>query len=118
MSPPGIYTSNGQTMTYYQPAESLGPITTVPYTPVVPASSNCVTYQSAQLYSGQPAGTPVASSTPTAKPTGSTGNGGSGSGTRTGSAGAPSPTTNGASAMGVSTVAGLAGVLFAMAFLS
>jgi len=49
---PGIYTSNGQVMTYTQPAESLGAITTMPYDPKIPASSNCVKFQSAQLYSG------------------------------------------------------------------
>ncbi|KAH7884250.1 hypothetical protein F5I97DRAFT_1968367 [Phlebopus sp. FC_14] len=110
MTPPGVYTTNGQTMTWFQPPESLGPITSVPYTPVVPASSNCVTYTSAALYSGQPTGTAAASSSPT----GSKGS----SGTRTGSAGAPSPTSNGAAAVGVSSVAGVVGVLFAMAFLS
>lgn len=50
MELPGEYVSNGVTMTYYQPAESLGPITTVPYTPAIPKSSNCVTYQSSDLY--------------------------------------------------------------------
>ncbi|KAF8608880.1 hypothetical protein BDV93DRAFT_433086 [Ceratobasidium sp. AG-I] len=52
---PGIYTSNGQVMTYKQPAESLGAITTMPYDPKIPASSNCVTFQSAALYGGAPA---------------------------------------------------------------
>jgi len=50
MELPGVYVSNGVTLTYFQPAESLGPITTVPYTPTIPSSSNCVTYQSANLY--------------------------------------------------------------------
>ncbi|KAF8603916.1 hypothetical protein BDV93DRAFT_441640 [Ceratobasidium sp. AG-I] len=50
MELPGEYVSNGVTMTYYQPAESLGPITTVPYTPAIPKSSNCVQYQSSDLY--------------------------------------------------------------------
>ncbi|KAF9007179.1 hypothetical protein BDQ17DRAFT_1398614 [Cyathus striatus] len=49
---PGIYTSDGVTMTYKQPAESLGAISTMPYTPRVPQTSNCVTYDSASLYSG------------------------------------------------------------------
>ncbi|KIJ13175.1 hypothetical protein PAXINDRAFT_81702 [Paxillus involutus ATCC 200175] len=108
MSPPGVYTSNGQTMTYFQPPESLGPITTVPYTPVVPASSNCVTYQSTAIYSGQPAPTGAA-----AAPS----NGSTTSGTRSASAGAATPTSNGATAIGVSSVAGVVGVLFAMALL-
>jgi hypothetical protein len=111
MSPPGVYTSNGQTMTYFQPAESLGPITTVPYTPVVPASSNCVTYQSANIYSGQPTPTGAASA---GQPT----DGSSASGTRSASAGAPAPTSNGAATIGISPVAGVVGVLFAISFLS
>ncbi|KAH7339288.1 hypothetical protein B0J17DRAFT_767051 [Rhizoctonia solani] len=52
---PGIYTNSaGQVVTYTQPAESLGPITTMPYVPRIPASSNCVSFQSAALYTGQP----------------------------------------------------------------
>jgi hypothetical protein len=50
MELPGEYVSNGATVTYYQPPESLGPITTVPYTVAIPKSSNCVTYQSTDLY--------------------------------------------------------------------
>ncbi|KAL5486241.1 hypothetical protein ACEPAI_7286 [Sanghuangporus weigelae] len=48
--PPGVYTSDGQVMTYSQPPESLGAITTIPYTPVVPASSSCTSFASAELY--------------------------------------------------------------------
>jgi len=51
---PGVYTQSGQVMTYTQPPESLGPITTMPYTPRVPASSNCVTYTSSAIYTGLP----------------------------------------------------------------
>ena len=36
----GVYTSDGQTITYSQPPESLGPITSMPYTPRIPSSSN------------------------------------------------------------------------------
>ncbi|KAH7920882.1 hypothetical protein BV22DRAFT_1020403 [Leucogyrophana mollusca] len=111
MTPVGVYTSNGATMTYFQPPESLGPISSVPYTPVVPSSSSCVTYQSAQLYTGLPAPTGASGS---AQPTGSA----KPSGSKSGGAAAPSGTSNGAGALGVSTVAGAAGVLFAMAFLS
>ncbi|KAJ1304385.1 hypothetical protein OPQ81_005536 [Rhizoctonia solani] len=50
---PGVYTNAaGQVVTYTQPPESLGAITTMPYQPRVPASSNCVTFQSAALYTG------------------------------------------------------------------
>lgn len=67
--PPGIYTdASGAIQTFTQPAESLGPISTMPYTPKVPASSNCVTYSSADIYkaaatvSGAPASTSGAAS--------------------------------------------------------
>ncbi|TFY51888.1 hypothetical protein EVG20_g10793, partial [Dentipellis fragilis] len=52
---PGVYTSNGQTITYSQPDESLGPITTLPFTPRTPASSNCQTFSSAALFADAPA---------------------------------------------------------------
>lgn len=110
MTPPGLYTgSNGETMTYFQPPESLGPITTVPYTPRVPASSNCVTYHSTDLYPSLPA--PTGGAATTGKPSGSA------SATRSGG-GAAAPTSNGASAVGISSVATIAGVVFAMVFLS
>lgn len=52
---PGVYTdSTGKVQTFTQPDESLGPITSIPYTPKVPASSNCVTYSSAALYASLP----------------------------------------------------------------
>ncbi|KAG8808188.1 hypothetical protein FRC17_004061 [Serendipita sp. 399] len=48
---PGIYTgSNGVVSTYTQPPESLGPITTMPYQPTTPASSQCTTYTSSLIY--------------------------------------------------------------------
>lgn len=50
--PIGQYVSNGQTMTWRQPPESEGPIETIPYTPAIPATSQCSTYQSSSLYSG------------------------------------------------------------------
>lgn len=111
MTPPGVYVSGGVTQTYFQPPESLGPITTVPYTPAVPSSSNCVQYSSAALYTALPK--------TTSAPSGS-GGGNSATGTKSGSA--AQSTSNGAGAsvsvMGVSTTAGFLGVLFAMAFLS
>ncbi|KAB5593321.1 hypothetical protein CTheo_3239 [Ceratobasidium theobromae] len=65
---PGIYTSNGQVMTYTQPPESLGAISTMPYNPRVPASSNCVTFQSSAIYTGG-----VSVSAPAASTSGSAG---------------------------------------------
>lgn len=108
MTPPGLYTgSSGATQTYFQPPESLGPITSVPYTPVVPASSNCVTYHSTNLYTALP--TPTGGAATTGKSTGAT---------QSASAGAAASTSNGASAIGISSVATIAGVVFAMVFLS
>ncbi|QRV93991.1 hypothetical protein RhiJN_22009 [Ceratobasidium sp. AG-Ba] len=86
---PGIYTSNGQVMTYTQPPESLGAISTMPYDPKIPASSNCVQFQSAALYSAGPAASSAASSTAPASRTPSS------SPSRSGSA-VPSATSSGA----------------------
>ncbi|KIO33260.1 hypothetical protein M407DRAFT_65709 [Tulasnella calospora MUT 4182] len=52
---PGIYTgADGVVSTYTQPPESLGPIATMPWVPVPPASSSCTTFSSAAIYTGQP----------------------------------------------------------------
>lgn len=52
---PGVYTDpSGKIQTYTQPPETLGPITTIPYQPRVPASSGCVTYTSSVLYAALP----------------------------------------------------------------
>jgi len=109
---PGIYTENGVEMTYTQPAESLGAISTMPYDPVVPASSNCRQYASSDLFGaiatvGSPGATPTAGGT-SARPTGSA--------TRTGSA-AGAGSTNGASTLTISTIS-LAGVILSALFLS
>jgi hypothetical protein len=48
---PGVYTSNGQVLTYQQPPESLGPIVSVGYTARIPASSQCTPGVSSNLYS-------------------------------------------------------------------
>jgi len=111
-TPAGIYVTGGVTMTYSQPATAA---VNPPYTPVVPASSNCVTYNSAVLYSA------IASVTPTgvSVSASATGTGSVKSSTGTGSSGAASPTqTGGAAALGVSAVAAIAGTAFAMVFLS
>ena len=103
---PGIYTSDGQVVTYTQPAESLGAISTMPYTPVVPASSSCTTFASADLYkeaislfgtssatAGASTGAPAASATGSGKASGS-----SGSATRSGSSAAASGSDSASSA--------------------
>jgi hypothetical protein len=47
--PAGIYVVNGVTSTYKQPGEGTA-IDTLPYTPRVPNSSNCKTFQSTDLF--------------------------------------------------------------------
>lgn len=55
---PGTYTgADGKLTTYTQPPESLGPISTMPYTARIPSSSACSTFSSAALFSGQPSAT-------------------------------------------------------------
>lgn len=65
---PGVYVNDaGNTVTYTQPPESLGVISTMPYQPEIPSSSQCSTFTSAQLYSAlgsvEAAPTSAASST-------------------------------------------------------
>ncbi|KAF8629475.1 hypothetical protein AX15_003422 [Amanita polypyramis BW_CC] len=105
---PGVYTSNGVVMTYTQPPESLGPITTMPYTPRVPASSSCTTYQSASLY------TAIASvgATPSASGSGSKPSGSSSSGSK-----GSSSSSNGATTLVISGMSFM-GVIFSALLLS
>ncbi|KXN84010.1 hypothetical protein AN958_00589 [Leucoagaricus sp. SymC.cos] len=112
---PGVYTENGQVITYTQPAESLGPITTMPYTARVPASSNCVTHTSSSLYTSQPTPT-IALDIANASASGS---GSSASGSRTGSASGAKNTSssNGASTLAISG-ASILGVVFSALFLA
>lgn len=121
MEIPGVYTSGGQTLSYSQPAESLGPITTVPYTPVIPSSSNCQTYQSSALYTDF-ANLAVATSSASASEPTKAGAGASGSSTRTGSAAGASSTStsgsNGAGALSISLFSSILGVAFSVAFLA
>jgi hypothetical protein len=108
---PGIYTaSDGSIQTYTQPAESLGAISTMPYQPKVPASSNCVTFTSAALYASAASDTVFPSSTSTP----------SGSSSRTSGSGA-SPTagsgsSSGAATLVASTMTTILGIAFAVAF--
>ncbi|KAI0649575.1 hypothetical protein C8Q79DRAFT_903264 [Trametes meyenii] len=129
MDPPGIYTSNGQVMTYTQPPESLGPISTMPYDPKVPASSNCVTFQSSALFTDLAAPTGGATASGSGSSAAATGSAASGSGksaagsaTRSGAAASASATggsgNNGAGAMGVSAISTVVGVMVAVAFLA
>ncbi|KAF9442753.1 hypothetical protein P691DRAFT_714059 [Macrolepiota fuliginosa MF-IS2] len=105
---PGVYTSNGQTITYTQPAESLGPITTIPFTARIPASSNCVSHSSAELFASLP--------TPSGAATTPTGSASVVVTTSNGSA-APANTSNDASILAISGVS-ILGVVFASLFLA
>jgi len=117
---PGIYTdASGQIQTYTQPPESLGPISSIPYQPKVPASSNCVTYTSSLLYaslptpSGVSTSSSVHSSTHTSSTkTGTTGPSNTGSSSNS-SNGAGSPTT-----IAITSLTSLLGVAFAVFLLS
>ena len=109
MDIPGVYTSAGQTLSYAQPPESLGPITSIPYTARVPASSNCQTYQSTALY------TDFLSLSPSTTAAGS-----QSTGTSAGSAKGVTPTkaSSGAGALTISLFSGILGVAFSVAFLA
>ncbi|KAJ7787173.1 manno protein [Mycena olivaceomarginata] len=120
---PGVYTTDGQVMTYKQPPESLGPISTLPYTARVPASSSCTQYTSSLLFSAL--GTATSSASATATDSGSGGSTGGGGAAKTGSqttsrasAGASATGTGGADALGASLVSGVLGVVFAAVFLA
>jgi len=128
---PGVYTgADGAVTTYKQPAESLGPITSIPFTAKVPASSNCVPITSSVAFAGLP--TPTAGSASSSSGAASSGTGsqtgssatakqtGSSSASSTGSAAASSQTKapSDASTLAVSSVATLFGVAFSVLFLS
>jgi len=102
---PGVFTNSaGVVQTYTQPPESLGAISTIPYTPKVPASSNCVTYTSSAIYASLPT---VSSLLPSSSGKSSTVRS---SGTRTGTSGptntgSSSNNTNGSSGSSPTTLA-------------
>ncbi|KAK1233761.1 hypothetical protein PQX77_003067, partial [Marasmius sp. AFHP31] len=119
---PGVYTQNGQVMTYTQPPEELGAITAMPYEPRIPASSECQKFESATLYAalGSASATPTGSASGSAKPTG--GLGGSNtqttrSGTGTADASTQTGEGNGAHTVSVSLLS-IVGVVLSAAFLS
>ncbi|KAG7451468.1 uncharacterized protein BT62DRAFT_916469 [Guyanagaster necrorhizus] len=115
--PPGIYTSGGVVMTYTQPAESLGPITSIPYTARIPASSNCVSFASSALYTDGPTVTTTSStSANTSKATSKEGSTG-GTATSTASGAGAASTGNGATETTISGIAALSVILSAL-FLS
>lgn len=113
---------NGVEMTYTQPPEELGSISTMPYEPVVPASSNCRPFASSDLYkqlatvtaagSQSTTGTSAPSATGAPGASHTSGTKSATTGTRTGTAAGAQQTGdgNGASALALSTLS-----LFAVA---
>ncbi|KAF9461677.1 hypothetical protein BDZ94DRAFT_1195960 [Collybia nuda] len=122
---PGVYTVDGQVMTYTQPPEDQGAIATMPYTARIPSSSNCVAHTSEVLYKalaavtapGDSSSAPAAP-TGTGKPSGSSGGAGTTKGSSTGTAGAAgaSQTGNDAETLVVGGMMGALGVVFSMLF--
>jgi hypothetical protein len=120
---PGIYTdAAGAVQTYTQPPEALGAISSMPYQPKVPASSNCVTHTSNVLYAAA-ATDPVFSATSSSSSTGPTSGISKPAGSSTKSSSAnPSATggsggsSGGATSVAVSSLASVMGVAFAVMF--
>ncbi|KAL8283627.1 hypothetical protein RQP46_005422 [Phenoliferia psychrophenolica] len=90
--PAGTYTSGGQTLTWSQPSE-LPATSTLPWTPRIPASSNCVTYKSNDLFSAAASSSGASS----AATTGTDGKSTPVSGSKTGAAAATFSTSAGSS---------------------
>ncbi|KAJ7226815.1 hypothetical protein GGX14DRAFT_627130, partial [Mycena pura] len=114
MTPVGEFVVNGVTSTYHQPAET-DPIGVVPYTATPAATSNCVTYQSADIFTDGA----LVTAAPVSGPGASAPGGKAGSGSPTGSGSGAAPSTTGASgasaALGVSVGAMAAGFFAVLA---
>nr|GAT48502.1 predicted protein [Mycena chlorophos] len=122
---PGIYTVNGTVMTYSQPPERFGAISTMPYDPKVPASSSCTSFDSTSIYTALPSATAASSSvSASAKIAFVSGSASStiaaskATGSRSPSASSTATDTNDAATLAMSIVATLFGTLFAAVFLS
>jgi len=113
---PGIYTSNGAVMTYTQPPESLGPITSVPYTARVPSSSNCKAFTSGAVFAGLP--TPSPSTTASASGTKVASTRATNGASTTGTAKPATNTSSDASTIVASSIITLFGVAFSAILLS
>ena len=109
---PGVYTSNGVVQTYSQPPESLGPITTQPYSVRVPSSSNCQTFSSTALFPSLPtlSATTTSGSSSSSRPTAQ-------SGTATDAARSAQSSTSDATALAFSGFS-VIGIAFGAFFLS
>ncbi|PVF94361.1 hypothetical protein CPB86DRAFT_682410, partial [Serendipita vermifera] len=100
---PGVYVSGGQTITYQQPPESLGPITSIPYEPRTPATSSCTAGVSSVLYSAAPS--PSGATTTSATRSSTTNTRSTGSATRSTSTTNTSSGAAGAGVLGASPMA-------------
>ncbi|KAL4268398.1 macrophage activating glycoprotein [Pleurotus pulmonarius] len=110
---PGVYTQDGRVLTYTQPPEALGVITSVPYQPRVPASSNCKQFSSSALYTNAPgsvAPMSLAATSSTASPSSTSKSGGSQSQT--------DGESNDATYVVFSAITSILGVLFSALFLA
>ncbi|KAF5335724.1 hypothetical protein D9611_009623 [Ephemerocybe angulata] len=116
---PGVYTVDGKAVTYTQPPESLGAISSMPYTARVPQSSSCVTYTSSVLYAAAPTVSTSAATTTTAATSSgskaSTTSKSTAAATTSGAAGSSTSAGNGASIVAMSGVS-LFGIVFAALF--
>jgi hypothetical protein len=123
---PGVYTTNGAVVTYTQPPEDQGAITSMPYQPKVPASSECQPFTSSVLYAALASvnGGPSSATTPTT--TGASGPAATPSGTnkpatsssKTGSAPGATNTSNDAQMIAASGLVTFLGVVFSAMFFS
>jgi hypothetical protein len=117
---PGVYTENGETKTFSQPGEGIEP--SPPFTARIPASSNCVQYESASLFQA------IATVVPTSGPFASGGASASAaqassakataskSGAAAGASGSTTP--NEASAIVIGTLSTVLGVAFSVLFMA
>jgi len=110
MTPVGIYVVDGVTSTYSQP---FTPISTVPYTPVIPSSSNCVTYQSSALYTDF-----IQTSTPTVTPSPSNTGSSTGSSPMSGSGSSGGTKSGSPASMQIPLILSIAGIAWAVFLLS
>jgi hypothetical protein len=111
---PGVYTgANGQVTTYQQPDEALGAITTMPYEPRIPATSQCTTFTSASLFAGAPSASGAATTGTNTRTSGGSSNTRTSSSTRTSS----TASSTGAAAIGAKPAGALVGLLGGLAAL-
>ncbi|KAF5374487.1 hypothetical protein D9615_009048 [Tricholomella constricta] len=118
---PGVYTAEGgAVVTYTQPPEEQGAISTMPYQPKVPASSECQQFTSAVLYKALASVTAAIDSTVTAAPTGGAHGSGTGKGApvKTGTAAGAQNTTNDAQTIVAGGLVTVFGVVFSAMFFS